>query len=73
MAKIKIIHDTVGETLTIYFAEPNEHQICEETEHSLILIKDERTNEVVGLEKFNYKPNPLQPLIIESETFTERG
>lgn len=55
MAKIKVIHDIIGETLTIYFKEPTNNTVCEETEHEIIFIKDEKTNEVIGFEKLHFK------------------
>lgn len=72
MAKIKVIHDTIGETLTIYFHEPSENHICEELGNGSLLIKDENTGETVGFEQLNYKPKEPHRLIIESESFTER-
>ena len=38
MAMIRVIHDPVGETLTVYWAEPRADQICEETGEGIILI-----------------------------------
>ncbi len=73
MAKLKILHDQVGETLTIYFHEPPEHEICELTDDEMILIRDEKTKQLLGFELLHYKPKVLGPLVIESETFTERG
>ncbi len=72
MAKIKILHDLVGETLTIYFHEPSENQICELTDDEMILIRDEKSKQLVGFELLHYKPNPVEPLIIESDSFNEK-
>jgi hypothetical protein len=74
MATIKILHDQVGETLTVYFYEPAENQVCELNDDEMILIRDEESKQLVGFELLHYKPkDSLQPLIIESETFTERS
>lgn len=43
MANIRVIHDPVGETLAVYWAEPRADQICEETGEGVILIKDIRS------------------------------
>ncbi len=51
MAHIRVIHDPVGETLTVYWAEPRTDQICEETGEGIVLIKDARTHEVIGFER----------------------
>jgi hypothetical protein len=39
-AKVKIMYDQVGETLTIYFNEPSANHICEELGNGSLLIKD---------------------------------
>ena len=56
MAHIRVIHDPVGETLTVYWAEPRTDQICEETGEGIILIKDAKTREVIGYERLYYRP-----------------
>ncbi|MCZ6562240.1 MAG: hypothetical protein O6948_04825 [Deltaproteobacteria bacterium] len=58
MAHIRVIHDPVGETLTVYWAEPRTDQICEETGEGIVLIKDARTHGVIGFERLYYKPEP---------------
>jgi hypothetical protein len=69
MAHIRVIHDPVGETLTVYWAEPRTDQICEETGDGVILIKDSRTNEVIGFERLYYRPEPdSQALTVETST-----
>ena len=56
MAHIRVIHDPVGETLTVYWAEPRAEQVCEETGEGIVLIKDARTQEVIGFERLYYRP-----------------
>lgn len=56
MAHIRVIHDPVGETLTVYWKEPSADQICEETGEGVILIKDRGTQEVIGFERLYYRP-----------------
>jgi hypothetical protein len=58
MALIRVIHDPVGETLTVYWAEPRAGQVCEETGEGIILIKDAKTQEVIGFERLYYRPEP---------------
>ena len=55
MAHIKVIHDSVGETLTLYWDNPEREEICEEVGHSIILIKDAQ-GEVIGFERLYFKP-----------------
>jgi hypothetical protein len=57
MAHIQVIHDPVGETLTIYWAEPRAEQVCEETGEAVILINDARAGEVIGVERLYYRLN----------------
>ncbi len=56
MAHIRVIHDIVGETLTVYWDEPRPEQVCEETGDGVILIKDARSQEVIGFERLYYRP-----------------
>ena len=58
MAHIRVIHDPVGETLTVYFSEPQSDQVCEETGEGVILIKDRRSGEVIGFERLYFKAPP---------------
>ena len=57
MAHIYVMHDPVGETLTVYWKEPSVEQVCEETGEGVIFIKDRRTGEVVGFERLYYRPD----------------
>lgn len=58
MAHIRVIHDPVGETLTIYWAEPRADQVSEETGEGALLIKDAQTGEIIGFERLYYRPGP---------------
>ena len=66
MAKLRIIHDKKGETLTVYFSKPTKNQICEETGDGIIVIKDKKTKEVVGFEKLYFKLKGSAKLSLES-------
>ena len=72
MAKIKIIHDQIAESLTIYFYEPSKHQVCEETDDGMILIRDEASKKLLGFELLYYKPERPNSLVIESETCSQQ-
>jgi hypothetical protein len=56
MAHVRVIHDPVGQTLTVYWKEPSPNQVCEETGEGVILIKDAKTGEVIGFERLYYTP-----------------
>jgi len=72
MAHIRVIHDPVGETLTVYWKEPSVDQICEETGEGVILIKDERTREVIGFERLYYRQE-TQGQAVTVETVARSG
>ena len=53
MAQIKVLYDNIGGTLSVWWGNPQDEEVCEETEHEIILIKDKR-GEVIGLEKLHF-------------------
>jgi hypothetical protein len=53
MAQVKIYYDRVGNTLTVWFADPRQEYVCEETGDEVIVIKD-KSGQVIGFEKLNY-------------------
>lgn len=55
MDKIKVIHDEAGETLTVWFDDPQQEHICEETRDEVVLMKNAR-GRVIGFEMLHYKP-----------------
>jgi hypothetical protein len=56
MAHIQVIHDPIGETLTVYWHDPDREEICEEVGRGIILIKDAQ-GEVIGFERLHFKPD----------------
>lgn len=68
MPHIRVIHDRVGETLTIYWQEPSKDQICEETGEGVILIKDRHSGEIIGFERLYYRPDAQQGQTVTVET-----
>ena len=68
MVQIKVIHDPVGETLTVYWDDPEREEVCEEVGHGLILIKDAQ-GEVIGFERLYFKlKTSLQELDVILQT-----
>jgi len=55
MDKIKVIHDTVGHTLTVWFDDPSKESVCEETSEEVVLIKNAE-GRVIGFELLHYHP-----------------
>lgn len=54
MAKVKVIHDQEGNTLSVWFDDRQKEYICEETSDEDVLMKDKDGN-VIGFEKLNYE------------------
>ena len=55
MDQIKVIHDTVGHTLTIWLDDPGKEHVCEETADEVVLMND-KAGKVIGVEMLHYKP-----------------
>ncbi len=53
MEQVKVYYDRTGNTLTVWFGDPQDEYICEETGDEVILMKD-RTGKVIGFEKLNF-------------------
>jgi hypothetical protein len=69
MAQVKVFYDQTGNTLTVWFGNPQDEYICEETGDEVILMKD-RSRRVIGFEKLNFvvpKPDQVQ---VSFETVT---
>ena len=60
MDKIKVIHDAVGHTLTVWLDDPNKEHICEETAEEFVLMKDVE-GRVIGFELLHYHPKSMEP------------
>ena len=62
MAQVKVFYDQTGNTLTVWFDNPQDEYLCEETGDEVILMKD-KSGRVIGFEKLNFtaaKPGPVQ-------------
>ena len=66
MDKIKVIHDAVGHTLTVWLDDPGKEHICEETTEEVVLMKD-AAGQVIGFELLHYHP-PVSPAGLAVET-----
>jgi uncharacterized protein YuzE len=53
MGQVKVFYDRTGNTLTIWFGDPMNEYICEETGDEIILMKD-NDGRVIGFEKLNF-------------------
>lgn len=59
MAQIKVFHDRRGNTLTVWFGNPEQEYICEEIGEEIVLMKD-REGAVIGFEKLNYSASDAE-------------
>ena len=54
MEKIKVIHDVVGRTLTVWVGDPKQEYISEETTDEVVHMKD-KNGRIIGMEVLNYE------------------
>ena len=67
MAQVKVYYDRVGNTLTVWFADPQEEYVCEETGDEVVLMKDE-SGRVIGFEKLNFSVSETEQWQVAFET-----
>lgn len=66
MERIKVIHDTVGQTLTIWLGDPKEEYLSTLTEDEVVVMKN-RGGQVLGVEVLHYRPTgPQTGLSVET-------
>ena len=62
---VKVYYDAEGKTLTVWFDDPENEFIAEETGEEVIIIKD-RNQKVIGFERLNFILEADQDLEIEA-------
>ena len=67
MEQVKVFYDRTGNTLTVWFGEPEQEYVCEETGDEVILMKD-RQGHVIGFEKLNFSLTTPEELRVDVET-----
>ncbi len=67
MAEVKVFYDQVGSTLTVWFGNPQDEDVCEEAGDEVILMKD-ASGRVIGFEKLNFIPPGSGALGVTLET-----
>jgi len=68
MAQIKVFHDRIGNTLTVWFGNPEAEVEVEETGDEVVLMKD-KEGQVIGFEKLNFLPTSPEPIRVAFETY----
>jgi uncharacterized protein YuzE len=69
MAEVKVFYDQMGNTLTVWFGNPQDEYVCEETGEEVILMKD-KEGKVIGFEKLNFSVAEPQSLRVAFEAVT---
>lgn len=69
MAKVKVFYDRVGNTLVVWFGEPQDEYEVEETGDEVILMKD-KDGRVIGFEKLNFVNDNSDMTQVNFETIT---
>ncbi len=67
MAEVKVFHDRIGNTLVVWFGNPEDEYEAEETGNEVILMKD-INGKVIGFEKLNFMPPSSEPTRVAFET-----
>ena len=67
MAQVKVYYDTEGNTLTVWFGDPTDEYVAEETGEEIILMKDRR-GKVIGFEKLNFTAQTIDGMRVAFET-----
>ena len=68
MAKVNVLHDSIGNTLVVWFGNPEDEADAEETGNEVILMKD-KEGKVIGFEKLNFLPQSEKSIRVAFETF----
>lgn len=67
MAQIKVYYDREGNTLTVWFGDPADEYVTEETGEEIVLMKD-RDGKVIGFEKLNFTAHTADVVRVAFET-----
>jgi uncharacterized protein YuzE len=51
--KLRVYYDKKGNTLSVWFDDPQKEFVCEESGDDVVLVKDRR-GRVIGFERLNY-------------------
>lgn len=67
MTSIKIYYDRGGNTLTVWFGNPADEYVADETGEEIVLMKD-REGKVIGFEKLNFAGHVGDAIKVAFET-----
>jgi uncharacterized protein YuzE len=69
MAQVKVYYDREGNTLTVWFGDPANEYVAEETGEEIVLMKD-KDGKVIGFEKLNFTAQTADAMKVAFETVT---
>lgn len=69
LIEVKVCYDRNGNTLTVWFGEPADEYVAEETGEEIVLMKD-RAGKVIGFEKLNFTGHVGDAIKVAFETVT---
>ncbi len=55
MDKVRVYFDREGNSLSVWFDDPEKESVCEEVGDDVVLVKDRR-GKVIGFERLNFLP-----------------
>jgi uncharacterized protein YuzE len=67
MVEVKVYYDREGNTLTVWFGNPADEYVAEETGEEIVLMKD-REGKVIGFEKLNFTAETADAVRVAFET-----
>lgn len=70
MALVKVYYDQCGNTLTVWFGNPEDEFEVEETGDEIVLMKDQQ-GDVIGFEKLNFRMPQFNQLDVAFETISD--
>jgi len=65
MAKLNLIHDNIGKTLTIHFGDPKTEYSSELTNDEIIVMKD-KEGKVIGIEILHFDQDPNEGINLQT-------
>ena len=69
MVEVKVYYDRKGNTFTIWFGDPADEYVAEETGDEIVLMKD-KDGKVIGFEKLNFTDQTTDGMKVAFETVT---
>jgi len=68
MIQVKVYYHREGNALTVWFGDPANESVAEETGDEIVLMKD-RDGKVIGFEKLNFTGQSGDAIEVAFETF----